>query len=75
MPQMLCPPRCGRFNEAELAERVRAEFREMPGLKLTLVQASRLFDVDPIQCERVFSSLVVNGQLATDGRMFTRSLT
>jgi hypothetical protein len=30
-----------------LAFRVRAEYREMPGLRLTVVQAARLFDVSP----------------------------
>ena len=60
------------LTECDLCARVRAEFREMPGLKLTLPQASRLFDIDPIRCERVLSSLVRTGQLATDGRMFVR---
>jgi len=54
---------------------VRAEFREMPGLKLTLPQASRLFDIDPLQCEQVLTALVRAGQLATDGKMFARGLT
>jgi hypothetical protein len=74
---MLCPPhRSIRSPIArhEVCERVRAEFREMPGLKLTLPQASRLFDIDPVLCEEVLAALVHSGQLATDGRTFARSV-
>ena len=39
----------------------------MPGLKLTLPQASRLFSIEPIRCERVLGALVHAGHLATDG--------
>lgn len=77
MPLTLCTPsHAGRlpFNEREICERVRAEFREMPGLKLTLLQAARLFDIDPLQCEHVLTTLVRSGQLATDGKAFARSL-
>jgi hypothetical protein len=77
MPQVLCAP-CqssrSPLNERDLYERVRAEFREMPGLKLTLLQASRLFDVEPLPCERVLTGLVDSGQLATDGKVFARPL-
>ena len=34
-----------RDVDSDLAVRIRAEFAEMPGLKLTLPQASRLFNV------------------------------
>ena len=77
MPQMLCAPRHASrapFNESQVCERVRAEFREMPGLKLTLPQASRLFDIDPLECEQIFTVLVRSGQLSTDGKAFARSL-
>ena len=57
-------------QEHDLFTRVDAEFREMPGLKLTLPQASRLFSIDPIRCERVLGALVHAGHLATDGKAF-----
>jgi hypothetical protein len=33
--------------EAALQERIRAEYREMPGMRLTLPQAARLFNLEP----------------------------
>jgi hypothetical protein len=57
-------------EEHDLCERVRAEFLEMPGLTLTLPQASRLFSIEPARCERVLGALVDAGDLATDGRAF-----
>lgn len=38
--------------------RARAEFLEMPGLKLTLAQAQRLWAVDGAVCQAVLSALV-----------------
>jgi hypothetical protein len=38
--------------------RVRAEFTEMPGLQLTIQQASRLFGLDPAACTAVIQELV-----------------
>ena len=46
-----------------LAARVRAEYREMPGLSLTATQASRLLGIDHSLCERVLRELVLNGAL------------
>jgi hypothetical protein len=39
-------------------DRVRGEFREMPGLQLTPGQAQRLFGLDPVACRRVIDALV-----------------
>jgi hypothetical protein len=41
-----------------LIERVRSEFLEMPGLRLTPAQAARLWNVDPATCQHVISTLV-----------------
>src|SRR5262249_55425831 len=41
-----------------LARRVRAEFLEMPGLRLTLPQAARLWGMDLAACEAVIARLV-----------------
>ena len=56
----------------DLQRRIRIEFREMPGLKLTLPQASRLFDADPGRCGSVLKRLVDAGVLTTDGQAFAR---
>jgi hypothetical protein len=45
----------------------------MPGLTLTLAQATRLFSVDSTRCERVLATLVEVGVLSTDGRVFARA--
>jgi hypothetical protein len=42
----------------ELVGRIRAEFLEMPGLRLTLTQASRLWGLDEGACSQVISVLV-----------------
>jgi hypothetical protein len=41
-----------------LTARVRGEFREMPGLRLTFPQACRLWQLDPATCESVLQLLV-----------------
>jgi hypothetical protein len=38
--------------------RAQAEFNEMPGLKLTVAQASRLWSFDSALCSAVLSALV-----------------
>ena len=41
-----------------LVERVRSEFIEMPGLRLTPAQAARLWGMDDASCQHVISALV-----------------
>jgi hypothetical protein len=43
---------------AALVERVRNEFLEMPGLRLTLPQAARLWGLDVGSCEAIVDVLV-----------------
>jgi hypothetical protein len=43
---------------AEAIVRVEAEYREMPGLSLTLPQAARLWGLDRSTCERVLATLI-----------------
>jgi hypothetical protein len=50
--------------------RVRGEYREMPGLRLTVPQAARLFNIEPTQCERLLDALVTDGELWTNGREY-----
>jgi hypothetical protein len=50
--------------------RVRGEYREMPGLRLTVPQAARLFNLEPAQCARLLDALVTNGELWTNGREY-----
>ncbi|HVH26559.1 MAG TPA: hypothetical protein VM818_07370 [Vicinamibacterales bacterium] len=41
-----------------LVTRIRGEYLEMPGLRLTFEQAQRLFGVDPTLCRKVLDALV-----------------
>jgi Fic family protein len=47
-----------------LTDRVRGEFLEMPGLRLTPAQASRLWAVDRATSERILDELKSAGFLA-----------
>jgi Fic family protein len=51
-------------NRSNVFERVRGEFREMPGLTLTLAQAGRLWSLDADTCSEVLSHLVAAGFLS-----------
>lgn len=44
--------------------RIRAEYWEMPGLKLTPAQAQRLWGLDRESCDRLLNDLVTMGFLA-----------
>jgi hypothetical protein len=69
-----------------LATRIRGEYREMPGLRLTVPQACRLWQIDARTCETLLDQLVRDAFLAktdhgayiavpaVDGRRTTVSL-
>jgi len=40
--------------------RIREEFREMPGLRLTPAQATRLWGLDSYSCRRIIDRLVAD---------------
>lgn len=46
------------MNTLPLVDRVRNEFLEMPGLRLTPAQAARLWGVDDASCHHVIAALV-----------------
>ena len=54
----------------DVLQRVRAEYREMPGLRLTQRQAQRLWDLDSSTCEAVLEILESTGFLR---RIFDQS--
>jgi hypothetical protein len=56
-----------------LIARIKAEYREMPGLSLTPTQAQRLWHLDEHTCRTVLSRLVATGflQLTAKGH-YTR---
>lgn len=54
------------FAEDQLIRRVRGEYREMPGMRLTLDQATRLWGLDRKTCAAVLDSLVAAHFLERD---------
>jgi len=56
-----------RKEEDALLRRVRGEYREMPGMRLTIEQAMRLWGIDREACAKVFNSLVASHYLELDG--------
>lgn len=66
----------GLLSEATL-RRVRAEFLEMPGLKLTLSQAQRLWGMDRSTCEALIEELTASRFLlkTRDGAVVLRETT
>ena len=51
------------IRRAAIVRRISAEFREMPGLVLSIKQASRLLGIDESACERILASLAKDGLL------------
>jgi hypothetical protein len=58
----------------QLMQRIRLEYDELPGLRLTRWQAQRLWRLDPNECEIVLMSLVRSTFLteARDGTFVRR---
>lgn len=54
------------LTSAALTQRIRAEFIEMPGLKLTVPQAARLWSLSVVQSQWMLSELVGVGFLVRD---------
>jgi hypothetical protein len=45
------------------SSRIRGEYLEMPGLRLTSAQAARLLHLAPTDCEEILGELVLTGFL------------
>ena len=63
----------GRNMDRELSERVRGEYREMPGLQLTLAQASRLWNTNITVSQDVLDALVETAFLRRSGAHYVRA--
>lgn len=61
-------------GDSRVMERVLGEYREMPGLALTLDQARRLWGYDDVTCRRVAEALVERHELGwSHDRRLTRA--
>jgi Fic family protein len=58
----------------ELVHRIRGEFLEMPGLRLTLAQACRLWQLDDATCEAALNVLIEQHFLRKSGRGYVVSV-
>jgi hypothetical protein len=54
----------------QLSARVRAEFREMPGLRLTKPQLQRLCGLEPKVCSQVVDALMERSVIGQRGAVF-----
>lgn len=52
------------LDEQDTLRRIRGEYLEMPGLRLTTAQAQKLWDLDRRTCELALSKLVASRFLA-----------
>lgn len=50
----------------DIAWLIEAEYREMPGMRLTSAQVGRLWNLSPEACRQVLDLLVNSGRLARD---------
>jgi hypothetical protein len=58
------------LRSADLLTLIRSEYREMPGLAVTLAQASRLWNVDRRQCLDALEALADEGFLRRSRDMY-----
>lgn len=54
-----------------IMQRVRTEYEEMPGLSVTVAQASRLWNIDAPTAREVLNAMVDVGYLSAGPRGFT----
>jgi DNA-binding IclR family transcriptional regulator len=57
-----------------LIHRIREEFEELPGLRLTLSEAARFWGLDLATCEEILASLLASGFLTKGADHRYRSL-
>ena len=57
-----------------LLPRIRGEYLEMPGLRLTLAQACRLWQLDETTCEAALNTLIEQRFLQKSGRSYVASV-
>lgn len=60
-------------QDRDLSARVQGEYREMPGLQLTLAQASRLWNTNITVSQAVLDALVASAFLRRSGPHYVRA--
>lgn len=59
-----------RDDASDIRRRIRADYREMPGLRVTVRQGARLWNVPPALCERLLDDLVREQELVRSGEHY-----
>lgn len=54
--------------DRSLCQRILAEYRELPALRLSVRQAARLWSVEPEYCQQTLDLLVAEGWLSRSAR-------
>jgi hypothetical protein len=70
--QAMAPTFANAVQITDLSARIRGEYREMPGLRLTISQASRLWNVDRDLCIRALETLTQAGFLYRSGEAYLK---
>jgi hypothetical protein len=74
MPNPADSPQSARTALELMLRRIQGEFREMPGLRLTIRQAQRLWNLDQVVCESLLAALVdVRFLIESDGVFLQRT--
>lgn len=68
-----CPAAPNMTIDDGLSLRIRAEYLEMPGLRLTLRQAARMWNGDPTVCTEALNGLVGSGFLCKRDASYLRA--
>ena len=84
MPTLLLPQKQNESVRAVLAEhfrleserrdavrRVEADYREMPGLSVTLAQGCRLWNLPQDMCRSILDQMIGRGQLKRQGEQYS----
>jgi hypothetical protein len=61
------------LEDTELLRRLRAEFDELPHMRLTCRQAARLVGVDDTACALALQGLIALGYLCKQGETYARA--
>lgn len=62
-----------QMRRADLKARARAEYLEMPGMCLTLAQATRLLNASADECQGVLEELIADGLLCRVADAYVRA--
>ena len=54
----------------EALRRIRADYHEMPGLRVTLKQGCRLWNLTPEVCRPILDAMVASGFLNRNGELY-----